>query len=41
MVLKHPKEVTLKPLSAKIINEVIVDEQFYNQQIDTDPYLLD
>ena len=43
MVLKHPKEEIKKPLvlNKQIIDETNLDDKFYNQQFDSDPYLLD
>ena len=42
MLLKHPKEEIKNPLVKKqIIDETNLDDKFYNQQFDSDPYLLD
>ena len=42
MLLKHPKEEIKKPLVNKqIIDDTNLDDKFYNQQFDSDPYLLD
>jgi hypothetical protein len=42
MLLKHPKEEIKKPLVNKqIVDDTNLDDKFYNQQFDSDPYLLD
>lgn len=42
MILKHPHEAANKPISnKKLVDEVNLDDQFYNQQFDSDPYILD